>query len=65
MISLLTLALLTVGPEVEAVEARHITNIRQVTSGFARAGEGYFRPDGRAIIFQAVAPGRDDYQIYT
>ncbi len=59
-----------------ANEARHLTNIRQVTSGFARAGEGYFRPDGQAIIFQATPrppigvfrdtrPGDDDYQIFT
>jgi TolB protein len=59
-----------------AQEARHLTNIRQVTFGFARAGEGYFRPDGRAIIFQAVpnlapsvfhTPGAndEDYQIFT
>ena len=59
-----------------AREARHLTNIRQVTSGFAKAGEGYFRPDGRAIIFQAATrapagilaeprPGQDDYQIFT
>jgi TolB protein len=59
-----------------ALEARHLTNIRQVTFGFARAGEGYFRPDGRAIIFQAVrnvapsifhrpGPDEDDYQIFT
>src|SRR5262249_49671105 len=57
-------------------EAKHLRNIRQVTSGFARAGEGYFRPDGQAIIFQAVrnappsifrtpAPNEDDYQIFT
>jgi Tol biopolymer transport system component len=57
-------------------EGRHLKNIRQVTFGFARAGEGYFRPDGAAIIFQAVrnippaifhtpAPNEDDYQIFT
>ena len=51
------------------------TNIRQVTSGFARAGEGYFSPDGQSIIFQAVPhlppsifhqpkPDEDGYQIY-
>jgi Tol biopolymer transport system component len=56
-------------------EAAHLKNIRQATFGFARAGEGYFRPDGRAIIFQAVthvapsifhtpAPNQDDYQIF-
>ena len=47
------------------LEAKHLRNIRQVTSGFAKAGEGYFRPDGKAIIFQAAQPGEDDYQIYT
>jgi TolB protein len=71
MLSLLTLsAVLAAGPEPSpaedaAREARHLKEIRQVTSGFAKAGEGYFRPDGRAIIFQAAAPGEEDYQIYT
>ncbi len=36
------------------LEARHLSNIRQVTFGYARAGEGYFAPDGRRIIFQAT-----------
>ena len=40
--------------EVARLEAAHLTNIRQVTTGLARAGEGYFSPDGRSIIFQAV-----------
>jgi Tol biopolymer transport system component len=48
-----------------AREARHLTNIRQVTSGFGRAGEGYFRPDGKAVIFQASPQKDGDYQIYT
>ena len=47
------------------LEARHLGNIRQVTSGFSRAGEGYFRPDGRAIIFQASKAPGGNYQIYT
>lgn len=51
--------------EVAAREAKHLKNIRQVTFNFAKAGEGYFRPDGKAIIFQAAKPGEDDYQIYT
>ena len=46
-------------------EARHLKNIRQVTSDFGRAGEGYFRPDGKAIIFQAATTADGDYQIYT
>ncbi|MDR3633378.1 MAG: hypothetical protein P4L84_06040 [Isosphaeraceae bacterium] len=77
---LLTLSVLVAEPtpspaELAAQEATHLKNIRQVTYGFARAGEGYFRPDGRAIIFQAVrnapptifftpAPNQDDYQIF-
>jgi Tol biopolymer transport system component len=58
-----------------AKEGVHLKNVRQVTFGLARAGEGYFRPDGRGIIFQAVphpppsvfhtpAPNADDYQIF-
>ena len=61
--------------EVLANEARHLRNIRQVTYGFAKAGEGYFSPDGRRIIFQAAEwpepavlegppAGWDSYQIY-
>src|SRR5947209_5308031 len=57
-----------------ASESHHLKNIRQVTFGFAKAGEGYFRPDGKAIIFQAVrnpprsvfhtiAENEADYQI--
>lgn len=33
--------------------------------GFEKAGEGYFSPDGKMIIFQAVPIGKEDYQIYT
>lgn len=45
-----------------------LTNIRQVTfpsMGFEKAGEGYFSPDGRKIIFQAVPKGQEHYQIFT
>ncbi|MDX2037524.1 MAG: hypothetical protein SFX72_12805 [Isosphaeraceae bacterium] len=48
----------------DAAESTHLKNIRQVTFGFAKAGEGYFSPDGRSIIYQASPPGREDYQIY-
>jgi Tol biopolymer transport system component len=51
--------------EADALEAKHLTNIRQVTSGFGRAGEGYFSPDGRSVIFQAAPTAQGDYQIYT
>jgi Tol biopolymer transport system component len=43
------------GPEeVARLEGKHLQNIQQLTFGFFRAGEGYFRPDGKAVIFQAV-----------
>jgi len=61
--------------EVARLESRHLTQVRQVTYGFSRAGEGYFHPYGHAIIFQAVPnlapsifhhpkPDEDGYQIY-
>ncbi|HEV3163530.1 MAG TPA: hypothetical protein VGZ22_05780 [Isosphaeraceae bacterium] len=63
-------------PQAAEHEAKHLRNIRQVSFGFARAGEGYFRPDSQAIIFQAVrnilpaifhtpGPNEDEYQIFT
>lgn len=49
----------------ESAEGRFLTNIRQLTSGMEKAGEGYFSPDGKQIIYQAVPPGYPFYQIYT
>jgi Tol biopolymer transport system component len=51
--------------EVARLESKHLKNVRQLTFDFAKAGEGYFSPDGKKIIFQAAPPGKDDYQIYT
>lgn len=45
-------------------EARHLANIRQVTFGLPRAGEGYFSPDGEWIVYQAYPIGYPFYQIY-
>src|SRR5262249_17548842 len=47
-------------------EAVHLQNIKQVTDGFVRAGEGYFSPDGTKIIFQAEEKdtGNPFYQIF-
>ena len=45
----------------------NLQNIRQVTDesmGFKQAGEGYFSPDGKKIIFQAVPVGKENFQIY-
>ncbi|HEV2972315.1 MAG TPA: biopolymer transporter Tol [Pirellulales bacterium] len=51
--------------EKPSIESRYLSNIRQVTSGFIKAGEGYFSPDGHTIIFQAVPQEYPFYQIYT
>ncbi|REJ93841.1 MAG: biopolymer transporter Tol [Planctomycetota bacterium] len=51
-------------PDVAEREARHLSNIRQVTFGLPRAGEGYFSPDGTYIVYQAYPVGYPFYQIY-
>jgi Tol biopolymer transport system component len=50
-------------PKLEAV---HLKNIRQVTRDFVRAGEGYFSPDRKQVIFQAEEKdtGNPFYQIF-
>src|SRR3954465_11275683 len=47
-------------------EANHLKNIQQLTTDFVRAGEGYFAPDGKQIIFQAEEKGTGNpfYQIF-
>ena len=49
---------------VEKLEGKHLSNIRQVTFGLPRAGEGYFSPDGEWIVYQAYPVGYPFYQIY-
>ncbi len=48
-------------------EKLYLNNIVQLTSNFVRAGEGYFSPDGKNIIFQAEEKenGNPFYQIFT
>src|SRR5262249_29350246 len=47
-------------------EAQYLHNIRQLTKDFVRAGEGYFAPDMKQIIFQAEEKdtGNPFYQIF-
>lgn len=47
-------------------ESAHLKNIRQLTSDFVRAGEAYFSPDGKSIVFQAEekSTGNPFYQIF-
>ena len=56
--------LFLVTPAVAAAEEPALADVRQLTSGFERAGEAYFSPDMKWIVFQAVAPGGQHYQMY-
>src|SRR5262249_42873380 len=67
MYLLLASLLISQQPEADwkAKESAHLTNVKQLTFDFVRAGEGYFSPDGRSIIFQAEEKetGNPFYQI--
>src|SRR4051812_42978286 len=54
-------------PPWQKAESACLRNVRQVTHDFARAGEGYFSPDGKTAIFQAEETGTGNpfYQIFT
>ncbi|CAN5249723.1 hypothetical protein BH11PLA2_BH11PLA2_37560 [soil metagenome] len=69
MTALIMLALFTPAAEPAdwaTAEGKHLSNIKQVTDGFVRAGEGYFSTDGKRIIFQAEEKGTGNpfYQIF-
>jgi TolB protein len=51
-------------PAGESIEGEYLSNTRQLTHGFVKAGEGYFSPDGRSIVYQAVPQDYPFYQIY-
>jgi TolB protein len=48
-----------------SIESKYLSNVQQVTSNFTKAGEGYFSPEGKTIIFQAQPAEYMFYQIYT
>lgn len=50
--------------DLSPLEGQYLSNLRQVTSGFVRAGEGYFSPDAHQIVYQAVTQDYPFYQIY-
>lgn len=68
MLAILTMLALAADPADDwpKQEAAHLRNIKQVTKDFVRAGEGYFSPDGKQIIFQAEEKegGNPFYQIF-
>lgn len=54
--------------DVQSLEHAALRNIKQITfpsMGFEKAGESYFSPDGKTLIFQAVPTGQKQYQIYS
>jgi Tol biopolymer transport system component len=67
MLTLLPLLLLPAdSPSWQKEESVHLKNIKQLTHDFVRAGEGYFSPDGKQIVFQAEEKdtGNPFYQIF-
>lgn len=52
-------------PSASELESTYFSNLRQVTDGMVKAGEGYFSPDVQQIIYQAVPHDYPFYQIYT
>ena len=67
MSPLLLFAVIAQSDSYSAAEAKYLRHVKQVTTGFVRAGEGYFSPDAKTIIFQAEDKGSGNpfYQIYT
>jgi Tol biopolymer transport system component len=45
-------------------EAECLSDVLQLTTGFDRAGEAYFSPDMKWIIFQATPRGEKQYQMF-
>src|SRR5205823_9499415 len=45
-------------------ESDALSDVIQLTSGFDRAGEAYFSPDMKWIIFQAAPKGEKQFQMF-
>jgi Tol biopolymer transport system component len=51
-------------PPPASIEPTFLSNLKQVTFDFAKAGEGYFSPDAKLIVYQAITKEYPFYQIY-
>lgn len=67
MYALVLLSVLGADPEWTQAESPYLKNVKQLTRDFGRAGEAYFSPDGKQLIFQAEEKGTGNpfYQIFT
>jgi Tol biopolymer transport system component len=55
----------TVAAQTQSGETQFLSRIRRLTIEGRRAGEGYWSPDGRQLVFQSERePGNPFYQIY-
>ncbi|NIR51318.1 M28 family peptidase [candidate division KSB1 bacterium] len=53
------------GDDSEPGESQFLSNVRQLLYDGRRSGEGYFSPDGKALVFQSERePGNPFFQIY-
>lgn len=48
----------------ENAAAEPLADVVQLTGGFARAGEAYFSPDGKQIIFASSLEGHRSYELF-
>src|ERR671930_290552 len=65
----LVAALSTIAPAAQAPAENHerdfLSRVRRLTVEGRRAGEGYWSPDGKRLVFQSERePGNPFYQIY-
>ena len=62
----LAILLFTLPASADFEERDFLTRIRRLTVEGKRAGEGYWSPDGKRLVFQSERePGNPFYQIYT
>src|SRR6187399_3187051 len=63
--SRIALSILAICTSAIAAESQFLTNVRQLIYEGKRSGEGYFSPDGKALIFQSEREAENPfYQIY-
>ncbi len=49
---------------VSELESGYLKNVRQVTSSFVKAGEGYFSPDGKQLMWTSTRTDTHTSQLF-